>query len=61
MESAERLADSYEWLGGGSLVKMKREERRMKQVRGGQEGLQTRVQRDGCSSGDQADRLETTW
>lgn len=55
MESAERLADSYEWLGGGRLVKMKREERRMKQVRGGQEGLQTRVQRDSCSSGDQVD------
>lgn len=55
VESAERLADSYEWLGGGRPVKMKREERRKKQVRGGQEGLQTRVQGDSCSSGDRAD------
>lgn len=54
VESAERLADSYKWLGGGRLVK--REKRRMKRVRVGQEGLQTRVQRDSCSSGDQTDR-----
>lgn len=32
VESAERLADSCEWLGGGRLVKLNREERRMKQV-----------------------------
>lgn len=55
VESAERLADGYEWLGGGRLVKLKREERRMKPVRGGQEGLQTRVRKDSCSSGDQTD------